>query len=73
MLHQRYLHAAGGSVPARFDFIISGVGVLNPSALSQKAFLTPHLERLASSAGACMAMPMPLEDIREVILQGISG
>ena len=63
------------SLPVSDFIILRGVGVFESICTFRRRplMLTPHLERLASSAGgACMAMPMPLEDIREVILQGIS-
>lgn len=63
------------SLPVSDFIILRGVGVFESICTFHRRplMLTPHLERLASSAeGACMAMPMPLEDIRRAILEGIS-
>lgn len=63
------------SLPVSDYIILRGVGVFESICTFRRRplMLTPHLERLAGSArGACMALPMPLEDIRAVILEGIS-
>ena len=63
------------SLPVSDFIILRGVGVFESICTFRRRplMLTPHLDRLAASAsGACMALPMSLDEIRAAVLEGIS-
>jgi branched-chain amino acid aminotransferase len=70
-----FLPKEKATLPVSDYIILRGVGVFESICTFRKRplMLTPHLERLVRSAEtASVTIPLPIEDIKEVIREGIS-
>lgn len=74
-INGEFLPIEKATLPVTDFIILRGVGVFESISTFRKRplMLTPHLERLLrSAASASLALPLPEEDIKSLVLEGIS-
>ncbi|MDI9389251.1 MAG: aminotransferase class IV [Synergistota bacterium] len=74
-INGEFLPIEKATLPVTDFIILRGVGVFESISTFRKRplMLTPHLERLLrSAASASLALPLPGEDIKSLVLEGIS-